>query len=82
MRVISGKLRGKLIHNPTDKTTRPLKDMVRGAIFNIISHSKLLSVDINKCIVLDLFQVWGLLVWRQFQEVLKKLSFLKIINLH
>ena len=28
MRVIGGKLRGKLIHNPTDKTTRPLKDMV------------------------------------------------------
>ena len=40
MRVIGGKLRGKLIHNPTDKTTRPLKDMVRGSIFNILEHSK------------------------------------------
>ncbi len=40
MRVIGGKLRGKLIHNPTDKTTRPLKDMVRESIFNILEHSK------------------------------------------
>ena len=39
MRVIGGKLRGKLIHNPTDKTTRPLKDMVRESIFNILNHS-------------------------------------------
>ena len=39
MRVIGGKLRGKLIHNPTDKTTRPLKDMVRESIFNILEHS-------------------------------------------
>ena len=40
MRVIGGKLRGKLIHTPTDKTTRPLKDMVRESIFNILEHSK------------------------------------------
>ena len=40
MRVIGGKLKGKLIHNPTDKTTRPLKDMVRESIFNILEHSK------------------------------------------
>ena len=33
MRVIGGKLRGKLIHNPTDKTTRPLKDMVRAVSY-------------------------------------------------
>ena len=36
MRVIGGKLRGKLIHIPIDKTTRPLKDMVRESIFNIL----------------------------------------------
>ena len=40
MRVIGGKLRGKIIHNPTDKITRPLKDMVRESIFNILEHSK------------------------------------------
>ena len=27
MRVISGNLKGKIIQNPTDKNTRPLRDM-------------------------------------------------------
>ena len=40
MRIIGGNLRGKKILNPTDKLTRPLKDMVRESIFNIINHSQ------------------------------------------
>ena len=40
MRIISGNLRGKKILSPLDKSTRPLKDMVRESIFNIIEHSK------------------------------------------
>ena len=55
MRVISGKLRGKLIHNPTDKTTRPLKDMVRESIFNILEHSKSENIKFKNSIILDLF---------------------------
>ena len=59
MRVIGGKLKGKLIHNPTDKKTRPLKDMVRESIFNIIKHSDLLKLELEKCIILDLFSGIG-----------------------
>ena len=55
MRVIGGKLRGKLIHNPTDKTTRPLKDMVRESIFNILEHSKNENIKLKNNIILDLF---------------------------
>ncbi len=55
MRVIGGKLRGKLIHNPTDKTTRPLKDMVRESIFNILEHSKNEKIKFKNDVVLDLF---------------------------
>ena len=55
MRVIGGRLRGKLIHNPTDKTTRPLKDMVRGSIFNILEHSKSENIKFKNNIILDLF---------------------------
>ena len=40
MRVIGGDLKGRKILNPIDKSTRPLKDMVRESIFNIIEHSK------------------------------------------
>ena len=36
MRVISGYLKGKNILLPSDKKTRPLKDMVRESIFKHI----------------------------------------------
>ncbi len=59
MRVIGGKLRGKFIYNPTDKTTRPLKDMVRESIFNILEHSKNEKIKFKDDIVLDLFSGSG-----------------------
>ena len=39
MRIISGELKGKKLSDPLDKSTRPLKDMVRESIFNILDHS-------------------------------------------
>ena len=59
MRIISGKAKGKKLLIPLNKKTRPLKDMVRGAIFNIIHHSNLLNIKIEKTIVLDLFSGVG-----------------------
>ena len=59
MRIIGGNLRGKKILNPTDKLTRPLKDMVRESIFNIIEHSKNEYVELNNSKVLDLFSGTG-----------------------
>ena len=47
MRIVSGKFRGKLIHNPIHKTTRPLKDMVRESIFNILEHSRNEKIDLK-----------------------------------
>ena len=59
MRIISGIAKGKKIFTPINKKTRPLKDMVRESIFNIISHSNLLNAKLNQCIVLDLFSGVG-----------------------
>tara|TARA_B100001996_G_C18589599_1_gene565558 strand:+ start:510 stop:1073 length:564 start_codon:yes stop_codon:yes gene_type:complete len=59
MRVIGGNLRGKKILSPTDKSTRPLKDMVRESIFNIIEHSKNEFVNLKGSVVLDLFAGTG-----------------------
>jgi len=59
MRIIGGKLRGKKILVPTDKSTRPLKDIVRESIFNIIEHSKNEFVNLNSAKVLDLFSGTG-----------------------
>jgi len=59
MRIIGGNLKGKKILSPTDKSTRPLKDIVRESIFNIIEHSKNEFVNLNSAKVLDLFSGTG-----------------------
>ena len=59
MRIISGDLKGKKILLPKDKLTRPLKDLTKESIFNIIRHSKLLDVHLENATVLDLFSGVG-----------------------
>ena len=55
MRIISGQFKGKKLLEPIDKKTRPLKDLVKESLFNIIKHSKKLNIDLEKSNVLDLF---------------------------
>ena len=43
MRIISGKFRGRKLIQPIDKNTRPLKDMNKESILNIIVHTKLIN---------------------------------------
>ncbi len=59
MRVIGGKLKGKFINHPLDKNTRPLKDLVRESIFNILEHSNNEKIILKDKIVLDLFSGSG-----------------------
>lgn len=59
MRIISGYLKGKKISQPLDKTTRPLKDLTKEAIFNIIVHSNKFSIDLKNSKILDLFSGVG-----------------------
>jgi len=59
MRIISGNFKGKKILLPKDKLTRPLKDLTKESIFNIIKHSKLLNVKLEQANILDLFSGVG-----------------------
>ena len=59
MRIIGGKFKGKKLIEPKDKETRPLKDLTKESIFNIINHSNKFSININKANVLDLFSGVG-----------------------
>jgi len=59
MRVISGHFKGKKILEPKDKNTRPLKDLVKESIFNIIHHSKKFNINIEGSNILDLFSGVG-----------------------
>ncbi len=59
MRIISGKNKGKKILFPNDKFTRPLKDLVKESIFNIIDHSNLINIKVKESNILDLFSGVG-----------------------
>ena len=46
MRVISGFFKGKKILQPKDLQTRPLKDLAKESIFNIIKHSNKFKINL------------------------------------
>lgn len=59
MRIISGLLKGKIINFIKNSNTRPLKDSVKENIFNILKHSNLINIEIEKANVLDLYSGIG-----------------------
>ena len=59
MRIISGKLKGRQIQFLKSKITRPLKDVVKENIFNILKHSNKIEIQINKAKILDLYSGIG-----------------------
>ena len=59
MRIINGNFKGKKLFLPKDKNTRPLKDIVKESIFNLIQHSKKINLEIENSLVLDLFSGTG-----------------------
>ena len=59
MRIISGTFRGKKILEPKDIKTRPLKDLTKESIFNILSHSNKFKIDLENSNILDLFSGVG-----------------------
>ena len=59
MRIIGGNLKGKKIFLPKDKKTRPLRDLVKESIFNLIEHSKHINLNIDSLNILDLFSGSG-----------------------
>ena len=59
MRIISGYLKGKNLSFINSQTTRPLRDMVKEGVFNILEHSKLVDVKIKNSEILDLYSGVG-----------------------
>tara|TARA_B100000900_G_scaffold409915_1_gene426655 strand:- start:974 stop:1534 length:561 start_codon:yes stop_codon:yes gene_type:complete len=59
MRIISGKLKGKKLYLPKDKNTRPLRDLVKISIFNLLDHSKKINKKLENSSILDLFSGSG-----------------------
>ena len=59
MRIIAGTSKGKKILQPKDQLTRPLKDLTKESIFNIIMHSNKFETKIEGSKILDLFSGVG-----------------------
>ena len=59
MRIIAGKLKGSILYMPKNKNTRPLKDLVRESIFNLLTHSKKILFQFEKSNILDLYAGTG-----------------------
>ena len=59
MRIISGTFRGKKILEPKDIKTRPLKDLTKESIFNILNHSNKFKINLENSDILDLFSGVG-----------------------
>ena len=55
IKIISGIHKNKSIKTPKSHNTRPTSIRLRETIFNIISHSKKLNIQIDNANVLDLF---------------------------
>ncbi len=77
MRIISGIFKGKKILQPVDIKTRPLKDMVKESIFNILSHSKKINLQIKESNILDLFSGTGSFGFECISRGAKKITFVE-----
>ncbi len=66
MRIIGGKLSGRIIQAPAGRTTRPMLDRIRQALFNIIEYhewDKKIGNPLAKTNVLDAFCGTGALAF-------------------
>ena len=77
MRIISGSFKGKKLFQPKDKNTRPLKDLTKESIFNIIKHSKKFKIDFSNSLILDLFSGVGSFGIECLSRGVKKVIFIE-----
>ena len=80
MRIISGSFKGKKILEPKDIKTRPLKDLTKESIFNIIIHSKKFKMNLENSIILDLFSGVGSFGIECLSRKVKKVIFVENYN--
>ena len=77
MRIISGYHKGKKILEPKDLITRPLKDLTKESIFNILIHSNKFNIRLKDSNVLDLFSGIGSFGLECLSRGSKKLTFVE-----
>ena len=81
MRIIGGRFKGKKISFLNNNTTRPLRDLVKENIFNLIEHSNKVQVNLTQSTVLDLFSGVGSFGLECISRSAKKVVFVERDNL-
>ena len=51
--------KGAILYLPKDKSIRPLKDLARESIFNLLNHSSKISLQLEQSNILDLYAGTG-----------------------
>lgn len=59
MRIIGGEFKRKKLNEPINKKTRPLKDLTKESLFNILNHSNKFNFNLKDSSILDLFSGVG-----------------------
>ena len=59
MKISGGLLKGKKLFFLKSQNTRPLKNIVKEGIFNVIKHSSLIDVNVKNSKILDLYSGMG-----------------------
>ncbi len=77
MRIIAGNYKGKKIFFPKTKHTRPLRDLVKESIFNLIENSNKFNIKIKDSNVLDLFSGSGSFGLECISREAKKVTFVE-----
>ncbi len=77
MRIISGLFKGRKILEPKDLKTRPLKDLTKESIFNILIHSNKFNLNLATSNILDLFSGVGSFGIECLSRGVKKVIFIE-----
>ena len=77
MRIISGNLKGKKLLFIRSSKTRPLKDSVKENIFNILIHSKIINVSVERSKILDFYSGIGSFGLECLSRNAKKVTFIE-----
>ena len=75
MRVISGKYKGRKILTDLKINYRPTLSRIREDVFNLLSHNKNISLDLNNVIFCDLFTGSGSIGIEALSRGVKKVIF-------
>ena len=77
MRIVSGLFKGKKIYEPKDINTRPLKDLTKESVFNILQHSNKFKINLKTASVLDIFSGVGSFGLECLSRSAKKVIFIE-----